>query len=106
MEETIGYEALLESDQWAAVLSGDWSDVSVEDWGQGGGEPEDSELSTHEVTVCDPSIQDEGNEDRFGLECDACGSIGTADSAQEAEAIARLHEAFVATLVEKWSVDR
>lgn len=25
MEETIGYEALFESTEWAAIFSGDWS---------------------------------------------------------------------------------
>ena len=106
MEETIGYEALFSGEEWAAILSGDWSDVPIQDWGQGGGEPHHSGGARHEVTICDPPGQYEGNEDRFELECDVCDSIGAADTMEEAEAIARLHEAFVATLVEQWSVDR
>jgi hypothetical protein len=41
---------------------------------------------------------------RYELECDVCDHIGAADSMEEAQAMARLHEAFVATLVEKWSL--
>ena len=106
MEETIGYEALLERDHWAAVLSGDWSDVPIQDWGQGGDEPTEVGAAKHVVTICDPPGQFEGNEDRFELECDVCDYLGAADTMEEGEALARLHEAFVATLVEQWSVDR
>jgi hypothetical protein len=34
-----------------------------------------------------------------------CDYIGAADSQQEAQAIAKLHETFVATLVDEWSVE-
>jgi hypothetical protein len=102
MEETIGYEALFSAEEWDAIRSGDWSDVP-EDWGS---PKEESPASKHTVFVGYPPGQYEGNEDRFELECDVCDYIGAADTLEEGQAIARLHEEFVATLVEKWSVDR
>ena len=101
MEETIGYEALFSPEEWDAMMTGDWSDVPLEDYP----DPRGKEGS-HNVFVASPPGQYEGNEERFELECDVCDYIGAADSSEEAQAIARLHEAFVATLVEKWSVDR
>jgi hypothetical protein len=87
VEETIGYEALLEGDQWAAVVGGDWIDVPIQDWGQDGGEPRDPDGAKHDVTICDPPGQYEGNEDRLEVECDLCDYIGAADTKEEAEAI-------------------
>ena len=39
------------------------------------------------------------------LECDVCEVVGSVDTLEEAQAIVRLHESFVATLVESWSVE-
>lgn len=101
MEETIGYEALFSADEWDSIMSGEWS--GPDDWGS----PKEGTSETkHSVFVANPPGTYEGNEERFELECDVCDYIGAADSSEEAHAIARLHEAFVATLVEKWSVDR
>ena len=102
MEETIGYEALFSAEEWDAIRSGDWSDVPADDWGSS----KEGEPKKHSVFVANPPGTYEGNEERYELECDVCDYIGAADTADEAQAIARLHEAFVATLVEKWSVDR
>ncbi len=99
MEETIGYEALFSAEEWDAIRSGDWS--GPEGWGSSKeGEPN----TKHSVFVANPPGTYEGNEERFELECDVCDYIGAADTAEEAQAIARLHEAFVATLAEKWTV--
>jgi hypothetical protein len=97
VEETIGYEALFSAEEWDSIMSGDWSDP--DDSGSSEGEP-----SKHSVFVANPPGTYEGNEDRYELECDVCDYIGAADTAEQAQAIARLHEAFVATLVEKWTV--
>ncbi|MCA1705728.1 MAG: hypothetical protein LC808_21690, partial [Actinobacteria bacterium] len=58
----------------------------------------------HKTRIFDPPGQYEGDEDRFDIECDLCGWLTAADTIQEAQAIVRLHEGFVATLVEKWTV--
>lgn len=100
MEETIGYEALFSAEEWDSIMSGDWT--PPDDWGY----PTEEEARKHSIFVASPPGQYVGNEERFELECDICGYIGAADSDEEAQAIARLHEAFVATLVENWSVDR
>ncbi|MBA3423634.1 MAG: hypothetical protein H0U04_03640 [Rubrobacter sp.] len=100
MEETIGYEALFSAEEWDAIRSGDWSEVPEGDWGSS----KEGEPSKHSVFVANPPGTYEGNEERYELECDVCDYIGAADTAEEARAIARLHEAFVATLVEKWTV--
>ena len=103
MEETIGYEALFSAEEWDAIRSGDWSDVPADDWGSSKeGEPE----RNHSVFVANPPGTYEGNEERYELECDVCDYIGAADTSEEAQVIARLHEAFVATLVEKWTVTK
>lgn len=39
----------------------------------------------------------------FDVECPECGRVGSVDSAEEAEAVARLHEAFVAVPVDRWA---
>lgn len=100
MEETIGYEALFSPEEWDSIMSGEWA--PPDDWDS----PKEAESRKHSVFVGNPPGQFEGNEERFELECDVCDYIGAADTSEEAQAIARLHEAFVATLVEKWSVDR
>ncbi len=92
MEETIGYEALFSAEEWESLDLAD----------EPGGGPDEA----HRVTVWYPPGEALGNEERYELECDVCDYIGAADTAEEAQAIARLHEGFVATLVEKWSVDR
>lgn len=99
MEETIGYEALFSPEEWAGI---DFSD----DEGSGGPPEGGPDAPKHTVTVLYPPGDYVGNETRYELECDVCDHIGAAETLEEAQAIARLHEAFVATLVEKWSVDR
>ena len=102
MEETIGYEALFSTEEWNALMSGDWSDLPVDEFP----DVQRKEGTKHSVFVANPPGHYEGNEERYELECDVCDYIGAADTAEEAQAIAQLHEAFVATLVEQWSVDR
>jgi hypothetical protein len=98
VEETIGYGALFSAKEWDSIMSGEWS--GSDDWGF----PKEGEPKKHSVFIGNPPGQHEGNEERYELECDVCDYIGEADAAEEAQAIARLHEAFVATLVEKWTV--
>ena len=101
MEESIGYKALFPPEEWAEL---DFAEVSeTEEWCS----PEDGQATRlHDVDVCYPPGQYEGNEERYELECNICDYIGAAGTLEEAQAIARLHKAFVATLAEKWSVDR
>ena len=128
MEETIAYEAL-SAEQGDAIGPGEWSyrdhdDLDLEPLdidqlssgvtaigpgsaAQGQGvAPEDAcpDWPAHEVRISEIDVT--ADEQPFQLSCSICEDIGGADTAEEAQAIARLHEAFVATLVEKWSVDR
>jgi hypothetical protein len=99
VEETIGYEALFCAEEWDAIRSGDWSEVPSDDWGSS---KEGESKAKHSVFVASPPGQYEGNEERFELECDVCDYIGAVDTMEEAQAIARLNEAFVATLAGAW----
>ncbi len=94
MEETIGYEALFSSEEWESLDLAQWDG------------PSGPSATQHRVTVWFPPGEAAGNEERYEIECDICQYIGAAESEEEAQAIARLHEAFVATLVEDWSVER
>jgi hypothetical protein len=107
VEETIGYEALFSPEEWDAIQTGDYSKLDEEVELQfGSTSPDGEQAVTHDCTIYDPPGELAGNESRFEIECDRCGTIGSADSESEAKAISRLHEAFVARLVEKWTVDR
>ena len=129
MEETIAYEARLSAEEWPAIDPDEWSYGSHHDPEPGSLEfdqlssgvtasapgsaahghevaPEDPcpEWPSHNVSISEIEITDD--EQPFQFCCSVCEDIGAADTAEEAWAIARLHEAFVATLVEKWSVER
>lgn len=91
MEETIGYEALFSAEEWDAIGSGEWS--GPDDWGS----PKEEEPVKHSVSV---EVVDDGYE----LSCDACDFYDHVSDVTEADALKRLHEAFIATLVEKWTV--
>ena len=120
MEETIGYEALLSADEWDSLNIVEWTDgdgfnpdgspsgvtpfngkgsaaqsqeVASEGSYQG---PEHKVSCTHRVWGNEPST--------YLLECDVCEIVGSADTLEEAQAIARLHESFVAELVGRWEV--
>lgn len=53
----------------------------------------------HTSRVFDPPGQHEGDEERFDVDCDLCGWIAAAAAVEETEALALLHEQFVAVLV-------
>ena len=93
MEETIGYEALFSAEEWDALMSGDWTDVPPDDF------PERKEGVPHRVTVM---VVDDGYE----LTCDSCDLYEHFSDVIDADNLRRLHEAFVATPVKNWSVDR
>ena len=102
MEETIGYEALFSSDEWDSIDLVPDEDLEVL---FAAITPDgDTVEATHSCTVYDPPGEQVGNEAKFEIECERCGLVGASDDRTEAEAIQRLHEAFVATLVEKWTV--
>jgi len=61
-------------------------------------------MKSHDATILYPPGDYAGNEERYELECVTCDYIGSASSLEEAEAIARLHEAFVAVLIEQWEL--
>ena len=107
MEETIGYEAFFSAEEWDAIDTGDWVvDEAVELDFDSTSPDGDTAAADHVVTIYDPPGQHRGNDHRFEIECDRCGDVGAADTKQEAHAIARLHQEFVATLVDKWRVER
>lgn len=58
----------------------------------------------HSVTIEYPPGHYAGNDDRYELDCDSCGYVGATDTLAQAEAVARLHEEFVATLVTSFEI--
>jgi hypothetical protein len=116
VEGTIGYEALFSSEEWDSLDLPDETFLdNLTDFSSGaatsgsgcaapnGAVPEGS--SKHVVTIYNPPGQYEGNEARHELECERCDYIGAAESRDEADGIARLHEEFVAPLLEKWGIN-
>jgi hypothetical protein len=81
VEETVGYEALFSADEWDALPIVNWQGPK------------------HTVTIWFPPGESDITENRYELECDICKVIGAADSEEEAEVQARLHEALKATEV-------
>jgi hypothetical protein len=117
VEETIGYEALFSPDEWDAIHSGDYPDLDNE-FSSGVAAPvpgrvvpsplvapEDPLLETpvHRVEISEYGGYDDGAQ-AFVLCCEVCDEIGGADTTEEALAIQRLHEEFVAVLVAQWEV--
>ena len=97
MEETIGYEALFSSEEWDSL---DTAPFDTAEWAPEGDGPEGPDPdAVHTAALYEIP---EG----FEIECELCGTVGTANGEIEAQAIARLHETFVATLVEKFEVTR
>jgi hypothetical protein len=58
----------------------------------------------HLVTVRLAPTVDEVDDERYELECECCGSLGSAGGLDEARAIVRVHERFVAVLVDAWEI--
>lgn len=103
MEGTIGYEALFSSEEWDELDLIEDEELELQ---FGITSPDGEQAETHDCTIYVPPGEQTGNSNRFEIECERCGLVGSTDDRLEAEAVQRLHEAFVATLVEKWSVDR
>jgi hypothetical protein len=95
VEETIGYEALFSPEGWDATVTGDWSGVPEEDWGPRPGEGGDVKHSVSVVIV----------DDGYELTCDSCDLYDHLSDATDADNLKRPHEAFLATLVDRWDVD-
>jgi hypothetical protein len=57
---------------------------------------------SHSVTVTEPLTPG----GRYAIDCACCGEVGTANDLDLADVIKRLHEAFVAMLVDAWEVAR
>jgi hypothetical protein len=64
---------------------------------------QDQLTTQHEVSVAYPPGEYEGNDDRYEINCNVCEYIGSTATLEQGEAVARLHEAFVAVLIEAWS---
>lgn len=99
LESVASYRDFFSDEKWPATDCPDDSERHSSDLPSGG-----DGGHAHEVDVCYPPGQYEGNEERYELECNVCDYIGAADTAEEAQAIARLHEHFVATLVANWQL--
>lgn len=100
LEDVMSHDDLLYVEEW------DWGGLSDDD-GEGppdGGGGSASVGAGHDVTIYPPPGEHEGNEDRYELGCARCEYLGSADTFADAEAIARLHEGFVALLVDRWEV--
>lgn len=88
MEDSIGYEGLFHRDECDSLDFAEWKE----------------ELDAcHAVTI---THDERKTSAAYELDCGSCGSIGSADDKRLAKVIARLHENFVAKLVDRWSVGR
>jgi hypothetical protein len=99
VEETIGYEDLFSPEEWEELPYGYWDADENSDASN-----DCAPKAEHRVTIVESGERDDG-EECYELECDVCGPVGAAESSEDAAAITRLHESFVATLVESWSVE-
>lgn len=63
-------------------------------------------MRTHTTCITEPPNEHEGDDERFAVECQLCGWIAAVDTPEEAQAVARLHEEFVAVLVDRWEVSQ
>jgi hypothetical protein len=96
VEETIGYEDLFSDEEWDAIRSGNLWQI-LED-----SVPlDDSEAPRHTVAVLNPPGQYEGNEASYELECDVCDHVGSANTLELAQTLGRIHEALLATIIER-----
>ena len=62
----------------------------------------DEDRSRHTARVLDRGAL----ENALEIECDVCGFIAAVPTGEEAEAVARLHEEFIAVLAERWRMPR
>jgi hypothetical protein len=88
VEETIGYEALFTPEEWDSIDFVDW------DPPEGGGPDR-----KHSVSV---AVVDDGYE----LACESCDFFEHTSDVTEADNLKRLHEEFVATVVERLRADQ
>lgn len=95
MEQAIGYQDLFPDDEWDAIDFGSWDSDEYDDVAPDG----ELDDAPHAVTVYEVP----GN--GFEIECERCGEVGASRDRTEAKAIARLHTAFVAVLVDRWCRD-
>jgi hypothetical protein len=128
IEDVASYSDFFSPEEWHAIHTGDWSHVPDEDRDdptstkqvssgvavngpdcaaqRDQAAPEDSSAARakrHSVSVFVPGMS--GNRKHgYVLECIYCGFFGEADTLEEAHATARLHEEFVAVLVDRWDV--
>ncbi len=120
LEDVASYRDFFSAEEWDSLDIGEWTDgdasnpdgspsgvtplngdgraapgqeVASEGSYQG---PEHKVSCTHRVWGNEPST--------YLLECEVCEIVGSADTLEEAQAIARLHESFVAELVGRWEV--
>jgi hypothetical protein len=127
IEDVASYIDFFSPEEWHAIVTGDRSGLPHEGWGQASSSeqisagvavygpdcaahsdqvaPEDPladhRASRYLVTIVPPK-KCRSNQDCYEIECEACGSVGEANTLEEAEAIARLHQEFVAVLVDRW----
>ncbi len=77
MEGTIGYRALLSSNQWRSLDLAEWE-------------------TSHDVAI---THDESATTAAYELRCALCGSVGSADDEELASLLARLHETFFTTIV-------
>jgi len=89
VEETIGYEALFSTEEWGSLESDEWA-LADEDFELQAADPE----ARHEVRIYE-------TKDGFDVECELCGSVGSADDEAMAQVFQRFHETLQAMVVEE-----
>ena len=89
MEETIGYEALFSTEEWGSLESDEWA-LADEDFELQAAGPE----AKHEVRIYETKTG-------FDVECELCGSVGSAGDESMAQVLGRFHETLRAMVVEE-----
>jgi hypothetical protein len=128
IEDVASYSDFFSPEEWVAIQTGDWWPVPVEDWGGSTPKeqvssgvavygpdcaaqrdqvaPEDpsaARAKRHSVSVITQRVP-ESKEQGYELGCNGCGHLSVADTFREAQAIACLHEQFVAVLMDRWDL--
>ena len=88
MEETIGYESLFSAEDWSSFQTDEWV-LAGEAFELQGTDPE----ARHEVRIYETKTG-------FDVECELCGSVGSADDESMAQVVQRFHETLQAMVVE------
>jgi hypothetical protein len=93
VEETIGYESLFSAEDWSSLQNDEWA-LADEDFELQAADPD----TKHEVRIYETKTG-------FDVECELCGSVGSADDESMAQVLGRFHETLQAMVVQAMVVE-